>query len=518
MAGRRRKAFQDNIPGGNYTAIQETDGTWTVKDVPIFAELPAGMRENEAKVSTKWMEACLKRHSLLESEGHLPPLHENHHDLGRETPRLGFFRPTHIARLRQEGAEVPALFADLVGLSDASLEKIKNRELPYRSVEIVEWERPELASLALLADESPFFKMEMLSIGDEVAATNINPSPDEVLVAVAEGSGEGAALLFSFKGLTKQGRRMRLRDKLKAKFGSRFQAKDDDKKDDQDDDKKFQDDDNGNKDDNGNGNGKGVDVDGDGEPDIQLQEVTDDVAGQIAAMIAEFQESIPGMIQEYLDGINPLGGTGDALPGETDELIPEPEFDVPPAEAPVDLELEEANDENPFETDDEEEPMRLGGRRGQYRDKEKSMKQFAQMAGRVAALENQNKTRKKAETLTGVVDRAVKILREAGWMVPGSAIKTMRQLARDSRTPGATVKAFAKSYMRHSPKDPAKTLEDLTTQRAGESSDVMKFAARGPEALERARLLGREYTELKDSGFDWSCSMADHIEAHIEGE
>lgn len=146
------------------------------------------------------------------------------------------------------------------------------------------------------------------------------------------------------------------------------------------------------------------------------------------------------------------------------------------------------------------------------------MKQFAQMAGRVAALENQNKTRAKTEKLTGVVDRAVAILREAGWDVPKSAIKTMRELARDSRTPGKTVKAFAQSYMRHSPKDPAKTLEELTTQKAGETEDVMKFAAKGPVALERARQLGREYTELKDSGFAWTCSMADHIEAHIEGE
>jgi hypothetical protein len=140
------------------------------------------------------------------------------------------------------------------------------------------------------------------------------------------------------------------------------------------------------------------------------------------------------------------------------------------------------------------------------------------MAGRVAALENQNNARAKVQKLTNVVDRAIAILREAGWDVPKSAIKTMRELARDSRTPGKTVKAFAKSYMRHSPKDPARTLEELTTQRVGESEDVMKFAAKGPEALERARLLGREYTELKDNGFNWSCSMADHIEAHIEGE
>ncbi len=518
MAAQKRQAFQDNIPGGNYTAVRETDGTWTVKDVPIFAELPAGMRENEAKVSTRWMEAAIDRHNMLETQqGHLPPCHIAHHDMGQDTQKLGFFRIHSIRPIMQEGAEVPALFADILGLNDESLEKIKNRELPYRSVEIVEWERPEFASLALLADESPFFKMEMLSIGEEILNTNLNPQASEPLVAMSGGNTERAALLFSFKGR----RKMSITEKLKEKFSRKFQ--DDDKKkdddDDKDDDKKFQDE--GKDEDNGDDNGKGVDIDGDGDNDIQLQEVTDDVAGQIAAMIAEFQESIPSMIQEYLDGINPLGGSGDVLPGEEEELIPEaePEFDIPPAEAPVDLELEAVDDENPFEPEDEEEPMRLGGRRGMYRDnQEKDMKQFAQMAGRVAALENQNNARAKVQKLTGVVDRAVAILREAGWDVPKSAIKTMRELARDSRTPGKTVKAFAKSYMRHSPKDPAKTLEELTTQRAGESEDVMKFAAKGPETLERARLLGREYTELKDSGFNWSCSMADHIEAHIEGE
>lgn len=155
-----------NIPGGDFTAIQGDDGLWTIKAVPILAEMEAGERRNRHRIDAEWMRQAIHRHRLREADGHLPAVHEEHHENGEKRHRVGFFRPTHVGQVRVLGRQRDALFADLVGVSAEDLEDMKDLRLPYRSVEVHPSWQPEIQSLALMESEAPHHKLPMLRLGE----------------------------------------------------------------------------------------------------------------------------------------------------------------------------------------------------------------------------------------------------------------------------------------------------------------------------------------------------------------
>lgn len=188
------------LPGGQYEARQESDGTWTIFDVPIFAELQPGQKGTKERIGRDWMLRAIQRHQDMElQEQHLPPVHANHHDYGRETPLIGFFRLTRVGSVLQKGKNVDALFADLIGIKEDQFQAITAMQFPYRSVEISRWADAEIASLALLEDEAPFFKLPMLSIGKAVSTTN-EELHHSFAVAMRHSARRGDMILFSFSG------------------------------------------------------------------------------------------------------------------------------------------------------------------------------------------------------------------------------------------------------------------------------------------------------------------------------
>lgn len=153
-----------------YTGIRQSDGLWTIRNVPIFAEHTVRDQSgDERRIGPKWMRrAIAKFRERFAENGYLPPAHVNHHQTGREVRRAGFFRPRAIRKVRYEGENIWAMFADLVDVPDDVYQEIKAKGLPYRSVEIHDLNRPEIDSLALLADEVPFFRLSLLTIDREV--------------------------------------------------------------------------------------------------------------------------------------------------------------------------------------------------------------------------------------------------------------------------------------------------------------------------------------------------------------
>ena len=190
------------IPGGGYTAERDETGQfWTIRDVPFFSELPAGVRSNEKAISREWMESVIARHHKLETEQkHLPPVHANHHDSGRENFRIGFLRPTRVGKLILDGEPRWTLFGDIVRIDDKNFQDIRELRYPYRSAEIGRGWTAEIASLALSEDEAPHFKLPMLTIGNETRHFDREFSPSlRPAVAFSE-VGESAYICFSFKG------------------------------------------------------------------------------------------------------------------------------------------------------------------------------------------------------------------------------------------------------------------------------------------------------------------------------
>lgn len=203
---------QSALPGGAYAAEQAADGSWTVRDVPIFAqhEVPLADGKRTAKVDAAWLQAAVEKSRERESgDKYLAPVHVRHHGGAQPTEPAGFFRPTRVGQMQYEGRKVAVLFADLVGVPDVTYQEMKLGRLPYRSVEVHDIGKPEVNSLALLQDEVPFFRLPMLTIGAErpsvttsVAACAVKYAP---MLAFAEAGPAAGAYLYSEASMRKYG-------------------------------------------------------------------------------------------------------------------------------------------------------------------------------------------------------------------------------------------------------------------------------------------------------------------------
>lgn len=151
--------------GGHYTAKQDADGTWSIFNVPIFAELPEGERRNKAAIGAKWMREAVQMAKVRQSEGYEAPLHIYHHDGAHQTRPAGRVILREVKQVMYEGEPTYTVFADFTKVPADVFELIESEQLPYRSVEVHDWDKPEIASVALLDDEVPFFKLAMLTIG-----------------------------------------------------------------------------------------------------------------------------------------------------------------------------------------------------------------------------------------------------------------------------------------------------------------------------------------------------------------
>lgn len=468
------------IPGGSYTAeFDVTDGTYTIKNVPIMAELPKGARQNtEFAISTGWFQKAILRHQMLErQQGYLAPVHTNHHDLGRETERAAFLRLSKVGSVAQNGVMVPALFADIVGLSEEHFARIQANDLPYRSVEIATWDdgHEEISSLALLSDESPWFKLPMMSVGEIVASEDSMIGSCAPLVAMqAHGKDRREMLLFRF--MDKDETKMSA-EQMRSRRAAMLQENGD------------------------NGNGK-KDDDSQDDDAIKLQEGTEEVSASVAAMIADFQAQIPDLVRSYLDGLTPGGGAEDLLEEEPlDEDTP----------APVELQEDE-------EDEDDKVPvpplMKVGDKNREHYSEGKSI-MLAELAGRVAALETDQANRQQDDDMTHLIEKTTDNLRSGGWIVPDSAVIAMRQIAEDAKNPRQSVEKFAESYRMHATRDPVSTFAEFDGKVTGDPADVAKFAEHGPGTLERARQLAQEYDHLKSGGFNFTVTREDHIRENI---
>lgn len=254
-----------DVPGGGYLSeFDESTEFWAIRDVPFFSELPAGTRSNEKAISKSWMESVVRRHKTLErDQKHLPPVHANHHDAGRENFRIGFLRPTRVGRLILDGKPRWTLFGDIVRIEDSHYSLIKDLGYPYRSAEIgIGW-KPEISSLALLADEAPHFKLPMLTIGEERRHFDRSFSPEQQPAVAFSEIGESAYVCFSFRGAEMP--------KTKTKTTEVVTLNQDD----------------------------------DPNKDKNLQADGDPVASGIADVVKEFQKNLPAMVKQILEDMMP---------------------------------------------------------------------------------------------------------------------------------------------------------------------------------------------------------------------
>ena len=206
---------QDLQVGGKYTAVDNGDGTFDILDVCVFAEIPAGVKRNADAVGREWQEAAVLKNKAREAEGHLPPVHIYHTDETTVKPvYAGKMRLKTVRQIVYEGKKLWATFASILGVPADVFAKIRRGFLPYRSVEIHNWDKPEIDSLALMDTDVPFFRMPMLSVGSILQRdAEVFMAGSRPVEARRLGKKAGGLILFKFT----EGRAMEDEDEDKKK-------------------------------------------------------------------------------------------------------------------------------------------------------------------------------------------------------------------------------------------------------------------------------------------------------------
>lgn len=186
------------MPG--HTATQNADGTWNVSDVPIFGPLPAGARKNKQPIGREWMEAAVAKSKLRAAENYHAPAHLRH--TGDDQPKIpmGGFVARRVGPYTYEGKSIDAVFADLVNVPPGAYELLKRGELRFRSVEVFDWDVPEINELAFLETDTPFFRFGWDGIGREIPKAERIVTQDATLrpAMAFAAAGKGGIALFAF--------------------------------------------------------------------------------------------------------------------------------------------------------------------------------------------------------------------------------------------------------------------------------------------------------------------------------
>lgn len=185
-----------------FIAEKLRNGKFNIRNVPIFADhrVPG----TKTLIGRKWLQAAVarvqKRHT---QDGYEAPLHILHN--GEDGPKpihAGWFLPTKVGRAKFEGKMRDVVFADLMDIHANVFKEIKNGKLPYRSVEVLDVDKPEINNLSLLDTETPFFRFAPLKIKSVHKAKKFADAGPAVAYRAGFGRSKSKAYLFHFGATT----------------------------------------------------------------------------------------------------------------------------------------------------------------------------------------------------------------------------------------------------------------------------------------------------------------------------
>ena len=178
-----------------FKVVDEGDGFYTVKDVPIFQ-----MHEDRGFPCDKsWMTAAIQSHEIYRAKDYRPPIILGHNKKGEAEKEANGF----LDNLALKGK---VLYADLVRVPRMLKEKIIRNAFPSRSVEVLPKSK-RILCMALLGGTTPHFSLPQMvfenapDAGDELTLWFRSPkmaADDQSNVLTAEQKA-------SFAGLVKEG-------------------------------------------------------------------------------------------------------------------------------------------------------------------------------------------------------------------------------------------------------------------------------------------------------------------------
>jgi hypothetical protein len=138
-----------------FKIIDEGDGFYSVKEVPVFEE----HSDRGFPCDTRWMQNAIKNHQHYKQNGWRPPIIIGHNIRGgQEKEAVGF-----LDNLVQKGRR---LYADLVRIPREIKEKIIHNAFPSRSVEVLP-KSERILALALLGGTAPHFPLPQMTYSEQ---------------------------------------------------------------------------------------------------------------------------------------------------------------------------------------------------------------------------------------------------------------------------------------------------------------------------------------------------------------
>lgn len=215
-------AFDDNATGEKYYTVYDLELLDFSSSTPV-AGLPEEIRKVLlSKFKMKWAKAAVKAHAKLERASYFFPIHEMHNTKfePKKLNRIGFGANLGMGDGSAGRPNPNIMYVDAIDILQDAFDAIKQRRLPYRSVEIISMEVPRISSLALMFNTPPVFQFPMLVLGKkrdeevelgrkEVKALSV--SGDLIGLDVNEVSGKFASFrinqMFGGKTMKKKGGR-----------------------------------------------------------------------------------------------------------------------------------------------------------------------------------------------------------------------------------------------------------------------------------------------------------------------
>jgi hypothetical protein len=205
--------------GGKYLWSRNTDGTYNVYDVPVFLKhtRKLGMKleadgdgvmkvtDNVVNVDEKWLSRAVEiNRTRRETGNYIGPLHVHHHPRVQGEPdkseRAGHFLLKYVKPVEYEGESLPGLYADFIKVPAHIFEEIRKGLLPYRSVESLPPKYEEIDSIALLDTETPWFRLPLLTLGQEIKREIFSASAAEQVLQGYARAGQAWGALCYFAG------------------------------------------------------------------------------------------------------------------------------------------------------------------------------------------------------------------------------------------------------------------------------------------------------------------------------
>ena len=176
-----------------YRATQNDDGTWTVHDVPIFADSVFEIDGENFTLDREWQEGAVRRAQERAAFGYFSPLHINHTSDPRGKVAAGLFLPKRVELYAFSDGVKWVTFADYLRVPDGVFQMMRRGELPYVSIEGKDVRKREISACALMPDTVPHHKFPLFTIAEAV------PSGTQARFSVAA-SDAGSARAFASAG------------------------------------------------------------------------------------------------------------------------------------------------------------------------------------------------------------------------------------------------------------------------------------------------------------------------------